>query len=239
MYNYKEKEMSGGWICLYRDIVKHWIWQDPVKLKWWLDILLTVNREDKKVNIGMMLIDCKRGQSVMSLKNWGKRWGVSKDRVRSFFELLKNDTMITTENLSKTTRITVCNYEAYQDKPDDDSPQAHYEPDDGSPQAHPNNNEEQYNNDNKENNIKGEFEIFWNSYHQITGKPKTDKDNAFKYYKTLNKSEKKKALDSIQDYYNSQDDKKYIKKCRTYLSDKNFNDEFKVSPNKNVGKVFY
>lgn len=104
-----------GWIKLHRSITEHWIWQDPIKLKWWLDILMFANHEDKKVNIGMQLVDCKRGQCVISLLNWGKRWGVSKHTVHNFFTLLKNDNMITTENLTKTTRITICNYETYQE----------------------------------------------------------------------------------------------------------------------------
>ena len=36
-----------------------------------------------------------------------------------------------------------------------------------------------------------------------------------------------KAIDNIQPYWNSLRDKKYCKKARTYLADKNFNDEFK------------
>jgi len=103
-----------GWISIHRSIRDHWIWQDPVKLKWWLDILLTVNHKDSKVNIGMQLFDCQRGQTIMSLKSWADRWGVSKDSTRNFFELLKKDEMIHTENLIKTTRITVCKYDLYQ-----------------------------------------------------------------------------------------------------------------------------
>ena len=99
---------------LHRKITEHWIWNDPVKLKWWLDILLYVNHEDKKVNIGVKLIECKRGQSVMSLQNWAKRWWVSKSAARNFLELLEKDKMIKIENISISTRITVCGYEDYQ-----------------------------------------------------------------------------------------------------------------------------
>ena len=103
-----------GWIRLSRKIQEHWIWKDPVKLKWWIDILVTVNHSDTKVNIGMELYECKRGQSVMSLSNWAKRWGASKDSTRNFLNLLQKDGMILHENLVKTTRITVCNYDSYQ-----------------------------------------------------------------------------------------------------------------------------
>lgn len=103
-----------GWIKISREIINHWIWNDPNKLKWWLDILITVNFEDKKIPIGYKLFECKRGESLMSLQSWGKRWGVSKTVVNNFFKLLENDNMITIKNETVTTRITVCKYEQYQ-----------------------------------------------------------------------------------------------------------------------------
>ena len=104
----------AGWIKIERDIIYHWIWTDPVKLKWWLDLLLMVNHSDTVVNLGFQLLVCSRGQSVMSLKSWAERWGVSKDSVRNYFVLLCKDKMISTENLKITTRITICNYDTYQ-----------------------------------------------------------------------------------------------------------------------------
>lgn len=103
-----------GWLKLSRKINNHWIWNDPVKLKWWIDILLTVNYEDNKLSIGYKIFECKRGQSLMSLQNWAKRWGVSKSVVNNFFSMLEKDSMITIENETVTTRITVCNYDTYQ-----------------------------------------------------------------------------------------------------------------------------
>lgn len=103
-----------GWIKLHRKITEHWIWNDPEKLKWWLDMLLSVNHAPTKVNVGMQLFDCDRGQSVMSLSKWAERWKVSRDTVRNFFTLLKNDGMIHTESLIKSTRITICKYDSYQ-----------------------------------------------------------------------------------------------------------------------------
>jgi hypothetical protein len=104
-----------GWIRIHRQIQEHWIWKDPVKLRWWLDILLNVNFVDSKVNIGFNLYECKRGQSIRSLQTWADRWGVSKDTARNFLMLLEKDGMILHENIGKSTRITVCNYDSYQD----------------------------------------------------------------------------------------------------------------------------
>lgn len=111
----------NGWICLYRSITDHWLWKDPVKLKWWLDILLSVNHESTKVNVGMQLYDCKAGQSIRSIGSWAKSFGCCKDTARNFFILLESDHMIRRETIGKstrsTTRLTVCNYERYQNIP--------------------------------------------------------------------------------------------------------------------------
>jgi hypothetical protein len=104
---------TAGFIFLHRSIRNHWIYQDPVKLKWWLDILMECNHSEKKVTIGFQLIECKRGQSVNSLQTWAKMWLVDVGQVRRFFKLLQADGMVLTENVKKTTRLTVCNYDSY------------------------------------------------------------------------------------------------------------------------------
>jgi len=74
--------------------------------------------------------------------------------------------------------------------------------------------------------ISDDFEIFWDKYHSITKKSKSDKEPAKKHWLKLNATEKVKAFEKIKDYFDSLNDKKYCKKARTYLADKNFNDEF-------------
>ena len=106
-----------GWIKLHRKIVNHWVYEKPEYLHAWITILMTVNHEDKKSLIYGEVIECKRGQSLLSLYSWaklfGRKWSIQK--VRTFFDLLKSDAMINTEGLRKTTRLTVCNYDNYQD----------------------------------------------------------------------------------------------------------------------------
>jgi len=108
----------AGWIKTYRAIQDHWIFSDAEKLRAWMIILFTVNFEDKKQMIEGEIIECKRGQSILSLNSWaekfGRKWSIQK--VRTFFNLLKKDKMITTEGLRKTTRLTVCKYDTYQDE---------------------------------------------------------------------------------------------------------------------------
>jgi len=73
---------------------------------------------------------------------------------------------------------------------------------------------------------KNDFIIFWDKYHETTKLLKSDKDAAEKYWNKLKATEQQKALENIKLYFDSLPDKKYCKKARTYLADKNFNDEF-------------
>ena len=115
-----EENAKYGFIKLFRSIRKHWLWQDATKLKWWIDILIEINHEEKKVVIGNQIITCKKGQSVKSLGTWAKEWKVSPATVKRFLELLQKDSMIVIENVQKTTRLTVCNYESYTEWRNDD-----------------------------------------------------------------------------------------------------------------------
>jgi uncharacterized phage protein (TIGR02220 family) len=106
----------SGWIKLYRDLNKHWIWDNSDYLKWWLDILLEVNHTDAKVIIKNKIYECKRGEKLYSLDTWATRWKTNKSKVRRFFELLQKDSMIELKNETQTTRLIVCKYEDYQEK---------------------------------------------------------------------------------------------------------------------------
>jgi hypothetical protein len=148
-----------GWIKLYRKIRDNWIWQDPVKFQWWIDILLEVNHSLNKVAIGFEVYECKRGQSVRSLQGWANRWGVSKDTARNFLMMLEKDGMILHESLKKTTRITVCNYDTYQIEIHDKQTNGKRQANDKQTTNYPNKNE---NNDKNEENEKNIFkaEVF-------------------------------------------------------------------------------
>ena len=108
----------SGWIKLYRAIQDHWVFSDPDYFRAWCIILMKVNHEPKKVLIRGQIFECGRGQSLFSLHTWVEEFGVNRwsiRKVRTFFKLLENDKMIVTEGMQKTTRLTVCNYESYQD----------------------------------------------------------------------------------------------------------------------------
>lgn len=145
--------MNKGWISINRKIQSHWLWVEKrefSKLEAWIDILLTVNHSEQKVMIKNTLFTVKRGDSIQSLDTWAKRWNWNKSKVRRFFMLLENDSMIVTKNESKTTRLTVCNYDSYQDMRNDNETIMKHKRNDNETIMTPNNND---NNINKENNV--------------------------------------------------------------------------------------
>ena len=107
-----------SWIKLHRKIYAHWIFKDAERLRAWIIILGHVNFKEEKVALGNDLLICKRGESLMSLDSWAKLFGKNwnKSKVRRFLNLLQNDSMIVLTNEKITTRLTVCNYDTYQDE---------------------------------------------------------------------------------------------------------------------------
>lgn len=108
----------SGWIKLHRSITTHWLYTEKrifSKYEAWNDMLLNVNYLDNKTSIKGKLYDVKRGQSIMSLDTWAKRWNWDKSKVRRFLNLLQKDNMIELKSDTITTQITICNYASYQD----------------------------------------------------------------------------------------------------------------------------
>lgn len=113
-----QENYGSGWIKIYRSIRKHWLWEDEKRFKAWITILLEVNHEPNKTIINGEVINCDRGQKLYSIKTWakifGKKW--TQQKVKTFFKLLEKDLMIETKGLRKTTMLSVCNYDTYQNK---------------------------------------------------------------------------------------------------------------------------
>ena len=142
--------MSKGWISIHREIQSHWLWKEKrefSKLEAWLDILLTVNHSEQKILIKNTLFTVKRGESIKSLDTWANRWNWNKSKVRRFLNVLQNDNMIVTKSELKTTRLTVCKYDSYQDVRNDNETIMKRKRNDNETQTTPNNND--INNDNK------------------------------------------------------------------------------------------
>ena len=105
---------KNGWICLHRAIQNNWIWEDPQKLKWWLDILMSVNFKESKKLIKNDIIIIERGAMFTSILELSDRWEINRKTTKKFLDLLVKDEMITMEASKKGTMIKVSNYNEYQ-----------------------------------------------------------------------------------------------------------------------------
>jgi hypothetical protein len=209
---------------------KHWLWQDAEKLRWWIDILLDVNHTEKKTLIQGQLVVCGRGQSLYSLDTWAKRWRVDKSSARRFIDLLKKDGMVITENLKKTTRLTVCNYGSYNNNQHTESTQkAHRRHADGT-QTTPIEERKEDNNEEEGRRIvlNVPFIDFWEMY----DKKKGEKGKLEKKWQSLTDEEREKIMAYLPAYKETTLDKTYRKDPQTFLNNKSWNDEL-INPAQN------
>ena len=127
----EDEDRYIGWVSVHRKILKHWIIGDPYYFSAWIMMLLEVNhdRKVKKKIIAKRVIECGRGQSIKSVDTWAtvfgsKHW--TRQKVRTFFQLLEKDGMINQENLVVTTRLSVCNFDIYQARQPTDNQQSNH-----------------------------------------------------------------------------------------------------------------
>jgi len=148
--------MDQGYIKLYRQLKKNWLWQEKrtfSKAEAWIDILLMVNHSDNKTPCGKELVLVKKGSRMISVRQLCDRWNWSNTKVINFLNLLQKDGMITYKSDTKKTVLSVVNWELYQTNSDTKATQKHHASDTQATRKHTNNND---NNENNEKNDKEE-----------------------------------------------------------------------------------
>lgn len=103
-----------GWVKLHRKLMKHWIWKNDQYFKAWIYCLFRANHESNKVLIGSELETVNRSEFITSIGNFAKDTGMTTQGVRTFWNLLETDQMIVKKSTSKSTKLTICNYDNYQ-----------------------------------------------------------------------------------------------------------------------------
>lgn len=110
-------DVNGGWVKLYRSVRHNWLWENGNEryAKWWMDILMMVNHEPRKVLVNGKLVTIGAGQRLTSIRKLANQWNVSPNTILKFLDLLVSDGMISL-NKSRTdgTTLKVLNYADYQ-----------------------------------------------------------------------------------------------------------------------------
>ena len=113
--------MAKGWIKIYRSITDHWVYQDNLRFKAWMDLLLRANHKSKRVRFNKGFIDVKKGQTVTSLQKLADAWLCSRDTVSNILKEFENDGMITVDSDNHRTLVTIVKYSVFQGVSDTDS----------------------------------------------------------------------------------------------------------------------
>lgn len=104
----------SGWIKLQRDIMDHWIAQDPEYLSVWIRMLSEANFEARTVMFNGQLINVARGDFIFGLDSYHAKTKVSVMRLRRLIKLLEKDKMINRVIKPKYSVISIVNYDKYQ-----------------------------------------------------------------------------------------------------------------------------
>ena len=137
--------MKQGWISLHRQILDNELWDDKpfARGQAWIDLLLMVNHEPRKIVFGKSAVFVGRGSTITSIRKLAERWGWSRHKTDDFLDLLVSLRMAKIERDTKKTVITIANYNFFQDSQKEKSHQRATE----EPPRDTNNNG---NNENKE-----------------------------------------------------------------------------------------
>ena len=103
-----------GYINLYRSIQRHWVWDNPLYYKAWSYCLMRANFKETTVPFNGRPIKVKRGEFITSREHFSNNTGLSIQETRTFWKRLEKERMIAVNSTKLATRITVCNYDAYQ-----------------------------------------------------------------------------------------------------------------------------
>lgn len=105
----------AGWVKLYRSIQDHWVWDNPVYLKWWLDLILMANHKKNEVLVNGKIEVIDVGERLTSEVKLAERWEVDRKTVRKFLNLLEKEGMISVrKSRQKGTTYKVSKYKDYQ-----------------------------------------------------------------------------------------------------------------------------
>ena len=109
---------GNGFILLHKSLEKHWISSNAEYFKAWVFMLFNACYEPYKTFCKGQLIPVEVGEIALSYDGWvkifGKHWTLQK--VRTFFDLLESDKMITRIEGYKVTKLSIVNYATYQIK---------------------------------------------------------------------------------------------------------------------------
>jgi len=103
-----------GWVKNHREILDHWVSQDPHMFALWQRLILEANHQDCKKMFNGSLTTIKRGQLVFGLEAYEGKTGISKKVLRRCMATLEKEGMIGRQRNNKCSIVSIVNYDKYQ-----------------------------------------------------------------------------------------------------------------------------
>ena len=163
-------------------------------------VLTHVNYSTVECRIHQYTFQCRRGESVMSMVHWAELFGWKRSRTRYFFNKMYDEGIIERLSNPYITHIRIPDYDLLVGQKRRESVRAEA---DGIT-----------------------FDTFWEKYHDITRKPKTNVGRARREWNKLSVNERCLSLSHIDEYYDNLADIKYCMQAASYLSNKAFMNEY-------------
>ena len=163
-------------------------------------VLTHVNYSTVECRIHQYTFKCRRGESVMSMVHWAELFGWKRSRTRYFFNKMYDEGIIERLSNPYITHIRIPDYDLLVGQKRRESVRAEA---DGIT-----------------------FDAFWEKYHDITRKPKTNVGRARREWNKLSVNERCLSLSHIDEYYDNLADIKYCMQAASYLSNKAFMNEY-------------
>ena len=110
----------SGWIRLSKSIFDHeeFAGEPLSRREAWLWLIVNAAWKDTKHRVGNVMVEVPRGTLVVSLRRLASEWKwPSEKRVRGFLDALEREEMIGRKMDAGRTHLTICNYNKYQDAP--------------------------------------------------------------------------------------------------------------------------
>ena len=199
--------MDNSFIKLYRKIQDNWIWDNPLYLKCWIDMLMRASIKSSSMLLNNQIIEVSRGEIVFSQRNFAKRNNMTRQQLRTFLTKLEKSKMIEVKSNPDITHIIIVEYYTYNS----------FKSTQSQPRLNPIIRKKE--SKNKESNK--DFDLFWEHYPKKVGKKKVqDKFNSNNY--PIDLIIKNIELQKKSDQWKNQ---QYIPNPETYLNQERWTDE--------------
>lgn len=199
--------MDNSFIKLYRKIQDNWIWDNPLYLKCWIDMLMRASIKSSSALINNQIVNISRGEIIFSQRNFCKRNNMTRQQLRTFLKKLQKTNMIRSKTNPELTHLILVGYSTYNDSK--------------LTQSQPTPNPIIRKKESKNKEVNKDFELFWNAYPKKIGKKKVeDKFNSIEF--PIDKILKNIELQKKSEQWQTQ---QYIPNPETYLNQERWEDE--------------